>query len=442
MRRTKPDADASPSVENVTRTLTPVLWLSRFSGLTVFEMPAGTPCPKFSAAYALFLCSAYGTMIWFGETFIAKGTTSVPLAIFVYALVKYVNAFLTAMSFAVGLLHYKKTMKFTKRLKHVDETLKVFGIEPEYAASRKKNIRIVLIWIVSTVFQIIVDAAICFVVYDPAYIAILKFFIFHIPFQSMSLLELTFAMKISTVRSRFEKLNALFQNVLENPVQPIHFKHVNKYHSILQRQHSEESDRNRKNLELLLMTSRQLHLELCAITREINQVYGKQLAMAMAAKFIYVTGYGYVFYLYYNEPSISLSIKILNCASIAYNLTFITVMMMYVIGQSVAVTLEAQKTTQIAHEMPVTQSQTKIIDEIHQFSLQVTQHPLEVTAASLFTLNFAFMRGFVGSMTTYLIILIQYQPNIAAAAKSVIDEIIANMQNVSAFYHFANSSTD
>ncbi|NP_001177461.1 gustatory receptor 48 [Nasonia vitripennis] len=438
MRRTKPDADALPSVENVTRTLTPVLWLSRFSGLTVFEMPAGTPWPKFSAAYALFLCSAYGTMIWFGETFIVKETTSVPLVIFIYALVKYVNAFLAAVSFAVGLLHYKKTMKFTKRLKHVDETLKVFGIEPEYAASRKENIRIVLIWIVATVFQIIGDAAICFVIYDPAYIAILKFFIFHIPFQSMSLLELTFAMKISTVRSRFEKLNALFQNVLENPVLPMHFKHVNKYHNILRRQHSEEGDRNRKNLELLLMTSRQLHLELCAITREINEVYGKQLAMSIAAKFIYVTGYGYVFYLYYNEPSISLSIKILNCTYIAYNLTFITVMMIYFIGQSVA----AQKTTQIAHEMPVTQSQTKIIDEIHQFSLQVTQHPLEITAASLFTLNFAFMRGFIGSMTTYLIILIQYQPNIAAAAKSMIDEIMANMQNVSAFYHFANFSTD
>lgn len=110
MSKKKSDKDDLPSVENVTNTLTPVLWISRFFGLVVFEMPAGTPWPKFSAAYALSLCFAYGIMVWFGETFVSKKTDSIPITIFTYALIKYSNALVIVMSFVVGILNHKVTI--------------------------------------------------------------------------------------------------------------------------------------------------------------------------------------------------------------------------------------------------------------------------------------------------------------------------------------------
>lgn len=114
------------------------------------------------------------------------------------------------------------------------------------------------------------------------------------------------------------------------------------------------------NLKCIYFINRQLHLELCAITREINEAYGKQLAMGMAAKFIYVTGYSYCLYLFYNEPSISTTTKILNCSTISCNLTVCVLRMIYLIKQSVAVTSEVSiqtlnhPTTIIYHTLSAT----------------------------------------------------------------------------------------
>lgn len=88
-------------------------------------------------------------------------------------------------------------MKFVKRLAHVDDTLKVFGIEPEYAVSRRENIMTAVLWIIVTFCQGVMDFILTLLVYKPAYIGVLKCLIFDIPIHSASLLELTFAMKIS-----------------------------------------------------------------------------------------------------------------------------------------------------------------------------------------------------------------------------------------------------
>ncbi|XP_036150673.1 putative gustatory receptor 2a [Monomorium pharaonis] len=51
-------------------------------------------------------------------------------------------------------------------------------------------------------------------------------------------------------------------------------------------------------------------------------------------------------------------------------------------------------------------------NEINDFSIQLQQHRVAFTAYDFFEMNNALLSGFVGAITTYLIILVQcYRPD-------------------------------
>lgn len=88
-------------------------------------------------------------------------------------------------------------MKLPKRMTHADETLKMFGIEPEYEVCLKENVRKITIWSGFIFFMYFVDSVECFHLYESTLIAVSEVLVFNLPLQTSSLSQLIFAIKIS-----------------------------------------------------------------------------------------------------------------------------------------------------------------------------------------------------------------------------------------------------
>lgn len=67
---------------------------------------------------------------------------------------------------------------------------------------------------------------------------------------------------------------------------------------------------------------RQLHLDLCSISRLLNKASGSQIAIQFAVKFFLITGFGYSLYLLYKEDDLHLSIKLSLCFYVVIRIAY------------------------------------------------------------------------------------------------------------------------
>ncbi|XP_058804653.1 putative gustatory receptor 28a [Phymastichus coffea] len=400
----------------------PLNLLNAFLGLSIFEIPCNRPWPKLSILYILIRSSAYGALLWYIGTYVPVKHSKIKIIPVVYQVILAVNIFIAAISTVLGIINYRHSSILVRRLKLADETLEVFGIDPDYVSEYRDIVKKTVLWSVGVALILACEVAMNCIVFEDLSKGILVTIIFDIPLLQNPMIELNFGTTISILGKRFERLNALIQNVTDSTTISTISNDVNNYKNILKcnqrkvRVQPTFHQQNRNNLELLLKVTRQLHLDLCGISRKVNDVCSKQMSMQMASTFLLLTGFSYSLYLVYNEPYILLEQKAQQYVSLAIWIAISIFRMIHVVRISVNVTTEAQKTSQIAHEIQVPRSKHKLIDEIHQLSLQIMQHPLYFTASGLIVLDFGYVRGFVGSVTTYLMILIQNQPDMLKAA--------------------------
>ncbi|OXU27129.1 hypothetical protein TSAR_012995 [Trichomalopsis sarcophagae] len=426
-------------------TCLPILWLNRILSMIVIEVPEGRPWLMLSIIYATAKWVGYGYLLWYTVKNDESRMNSIPIMAAVFQVILYVNIVIAVLSTYLGLANYKvstsqgefsvidksnfllpkKYELYFKKIELADETLEIFGIDPEYSSGYKDYMKITAVWSLGGALVCATDFAIACYTFSSIPYGIIRILVFEIPMVLNPMVELNFSLMINAIGTRFERLNALIQSVAVTPLQSMNSRNFNKYQNILNRNQSKIAVKpnyyykNRNNIELLLRTSRQLHLDLCATSREVNDVCSRQMSMQMAAKFLLITGFAYCLYLIYNDPNIPLSSKLQHYISLGAWIVINIARMIFVVRTSVNVTSEAQKTSQIAHEIQVSKSQSNLIDEIHQLSLQIMQHPLFFTASGLLVLDFGYVRGFVGSVTTYLMILIQNQSDMLKAATTL-----------------------
>ncbi|NP_001177462.1 gustatory receptor 49 [Nasonia vitripennis] len=403
-------------------TCLPILWLNRILSMVVIEVPEGRPWLTLSIIYATAKWVGYGYLLWYTVKNDESRINSIPIMAAVFQVILYVNVVIAVLSTYLGLANYKKYELYFKKIELADETLEIFGIDPEYSSGFKDYMKITAIWSLGGALVCATDFAIACYTFSSVPYAIIRILVFEIPMVLNPMVELNFSLMINAIGTRFERLNALIQSVAVTPLQSMNSRNFDKYQNILNRNQSKIAVKpnyyyykNRNNIELLLRTARQLHLDLCATAREVNDVCSRQMSMQMAAKFLLITGFAYCLYLIYNDPNIPLSGKLQHYVSLGAWIVINIARMIFVVRTSV----NAQKTSQIAHEIQVSKSQSNLIDEIHQLSLQIMQHPLFFTASGLLVLDFGYVRGFVGSVTTYLMILIQNQSDMLKAATTL-----------------------
>ncbi|XP_051172656.1 uncharacterized protein LOC127288976 [Leptopilina boulardi] len=398
--------------KNIHDSIVPILILNWITGLNIFEYPLSKPRPAFTFIYVLLLNFSYWFFGFSARHVTSQGETQIGKN--VYVLIVYVNVFIGTSSILIGWYHYKAFKANIQRLESLDEALEYLGLPNKYREIFINAVRKVIIWVIVIIILIYYDLNLFLSKYD-LHTSLNLIYLFHFPLHLNSVVDFTFSSLVTCLGRRFANINSLLKRTLPiyDEIESVRevFPKYSKVHVLMaSKEFNINFNDNSKQLKVLVLV-RYLHMELSKISWELNRIYGKQMMMKMGAHFIIITGLSYNLFTYLFFVNESLNDKNGSVVSTTIWFAVYCFRFLQINSTCAKVTTEARKTRSILFELKNSNRDKAIIEEIEEFSLQLTQRPLAFSTG-LNTLDYAFVRTFIGSVTTYLVLLIQFSPEI------------------------------
>ncbi|XP_020295609.1 uncharacterized protein LOC109860738 [Pseudomyrmex gracilis] len=158
----------------------------------------------------------------------------------------------------------------------------------------------------------------------------------------------------------------------------------------------------------MLWIAMHLHLELCHVARNINALNGVRMTIQMASYFVTFTKY--VFLQYHVLVCLSHETGLIKwyflISSILWTiLLLIKLLTINHICESVSA--KAERTKIVIHKLTNLIRFADAYDEIYQFGLQISLHPLKFTGLGLFYFGYTFIRSFAVWVFTIVLLLVQ-----------------------------------
>ncbi|XP_011196225.2 gustatory receptor for bitter taste 66a [Zeugodacus cucurbitae] len=171
----------------------------------------------------------------------------------------------------------------------------------------------------------------------------------------------------------------------------------------------------------------QLHDEICEIGKLLNELWSYPILVLMAYGFLIFTAQLYFLYCAtqgQNIPSLFRSAKSAIITTIF--LSYTAGKCIYLIYLSWKTSLESKRTGICLHKCGVVADNNLLYEIVNHLSLKLLNHSVDFSACGFFTLDMETLYGVSGGITSYLIILIQF--NLAAQqAKDASNAVDANL---------------
>ncbi|XP_046490074.1 gustatory receptor for sugar taste 43a-like [Neodiprion pinetum] len=227
------------------------------------------------------------------------------------------------------------------------------------------------------------------------------------------LLDLIFCVSIECVREKFRSLN---DNLLKLARQTATLS-SNESLSIAVRVNVNTTPRNgRERKPLQSMTTKQYyflrkirkaHWELCKLAKQINDTFGLQNLMFMGISFVMITGLLYTIYSAYTWHN-STRCKTFEITASTVWVAVFTSHIWMICHLCCSTSNEAQRTREILCEFSTANiNDAELQTEVDKFAVQTSQNPVKFDACGFFYMDYTFVQSVIGSITTYLVILIQ-----------------------------------
>ncbi|EFN83533.1 Putative gustatory receptor 2a [Harpegnathos saltator] len=219
----------------------------------------------------------------------------------------------------------------------------------------------------------------------PFHVKFIIMLVGHYPVALLYVADISFLHWVRYSKIRFKQLNDLLQRMLTTTLDSPQHKRVLKMKDDWNKAFVSSAQQEHKTKENVdtMRAVKQVHLELIKCIRRTNDAYGIQILLSMTMSFVFITS------LLYN----------------AYKIYWINIPRNELVQQMVSLGCWAlfymSKVFVINHMCALASI------EIRDFTLQLIQNPLIFTACGFFTLDHTFIHGVIGSITTYLVILIQ-----------------------------------
>ncbi|XP_050463454.1 uncharacterized protein LOC126857777 [Cataglyphis hispanica] len=255
---------------------------------------------------------------------------------------------------------------FMKKLAAVDDTLEELGTSKIYQKMHIWSKRVVIAWIV-------------YILASNSYDTLwwinrekIAFWIFIFPYignyciHANEFVDIIFVTFLWYINNRFDKVNEHMQYLLMKEQHGLR----NKWKKLIINGYRNTSHTDKQ----VLWTLMHLHLELCHIARELNRMFGMQMALEMASYLFFLTSLCHYLYAMITEK----------------------------------VQEEAQVTAcKIIYQLISIFRYTNIRKEIYLFALQIMHRPLRFTGMGLFYFGNNFLRKFCMKIVTFMIIILQ-----------------------------------
>ncbi|KAI8123450.1 putative gustatory receptor 66a, partial [Lucilia cuprina] len=167
----------------------------------------------------------------------------------------------------------------------------------------------------------------------------------------------------------------------------------------------------------------QLHDEICEIGKLLNELWSYPILVIMAYGFLIFTAQLYFLYCATQDQDIpSLFLSARNAFITGIFLFYTSGKCVYLIYLSWKTSLESKCTGICLHKCGVVVDNNELYEIVNHLSLKLLNHNVDFSACGFFSLNMETLYGISGGITSYLIILIQF--NLAAQqAKEAMNSI-------------------
>ncbi|XP_020294021.1 uncharacterized protein LOC109859834 [Pseudomyrmex gracilis] len=184
------------------------------------------------------------------------------------------------------------------------------------------------------------------------------------------------------------------------------FQFQDKFREEIRIQRQEDYSAKIEHRIYLLQIIKQIHLELCRISKTLCTIFGVQIANEIALTIMFLTGSLYNLYIQY-IMKYKLSDHLTEQTIATLTMGLLDIIKLFFLSRACKTTAdEGNKTIEIIHSMYGCDANADLKDEIQQFGIQLLHSPVAFTAFGLPLDNTVLTRT-LRYVTTYLVITIQ-----------------------------------
>ncbi|XP_076237926.1 uncharacterized protein LOC143181428 [Calliopsis andreniformis] len=207
---------------------------------------------------------------------------------------------------------------------------------------------------------------------------------------------------------KFQQLNSFLQGMLKSRQSPQDEDHLTifDYETKKYSQLKNEGLRGNRGNASLMKAAKQIHLELIRTTRLANDAYGLQILITISISFVLVISLLFTFYKTI-WLDLTMSIFLKEVLSLLISLFYLMLKIGSLNFSCLKIISTATSTGDIICDLYKPWTTKEFRAEIRDFTLQLVQNPLVLTACGFWNIDHNFLQSVVGTMTTYLVILMQ-----------------------------------
>ncbi|XP_057331913.1 putative gustatory receptor 28b isoform X2 [Microplitis mediator] len=315
-----------------------------------------------------------------------------------------VNILILCVNFVLGWIFKNRSRIISMRCLRVDEKLRDLGMTINNQQAYNYSAKLTIFWIMSVFILNFISTLWSHdrwhYLQNLAVVSTVQHAI-----HANSLVDLSFCSLIRHMELRFKNINSalLKFQIIPFEVLSMSTNQFNQNEKIVGNR-AILSRNTLKNFNYVLPILKNSHLELTSLCGEITQIFGLQLIMTISSSFILITTMLYNLYL------LILNTEFTNTDKIYRVMIFVS----WVINNGLKIIFinhTCSKTIsqagKIIHECEIKSQDADFCRQIQQFSIQILQNPLYFSPCGLISLGYTLMRDLSGSITTYLVILIQ-----------------------------------
>ncbi|XP_071575113.1 uncharacterized protein [Temnothorax nylanderi] len=450
-----------------TEAIAPMTTVNYVLGLRVFEYPRGHPRPVLSLIYLLFIYVIYcGGHLRLQKEYYAN-IRLMKLEYVLYQLLMYIVVVSVILKMLLGWWHTKKFKVCYKKIFEIDETLRQLRLTVNYDRIYFVTIGVITAWIILAIiactlvflhlqkrtdlFTSLYLMAVYMYSFTVNSVNIFEFYIFARCLQmkfglinkllcesltnlsveeiKLGIFEIKDFAEIMDTEQRKQilstktllrwrrrvqsRLNVFMSEKQDSAVFQIK-SHVpsqldQQFQNVLRnrsQRHNPNPMTKCQKRRHMLQIIRQVHLELCKVSKIVCTILGVQTALEMAVIVMFLTGALYNLYIRYimNQHIVKGLVEKTSGMLILFFLHIVKAVALNRVCKYAAD--EGNKTIEIIHAIYGCDADTDMQEEIQQFGIQILQSPVTFSAFGL-TLDNRVLSMILKNVTTYLVIILQ-----------------------------------
>ncbi|XP_043480192.1 putative gustatory receptor 28b [Leptopilina heterotoma] len=426
MEKTKFEMNADKNNRMMTQTksikdiIKPLQIVSWSLGSGIIEIPMGTPRFFITILYAIILLSIYGVSLFYTVNYEDKMYLKRlnNTGRFLTKIVTLGNGCLGLIAIILAWNRRKGLKICIQKIERVDDLLQKIGISKDYDKTIKQELgRVCAIYII-VIIVIVINSASMVDGDTPKNVKAAMIIAVHYPLALIFVADSVFLVIVRSMRRKFSRLNSLLKSMSSaSPLSPQYMKLLYQNTSLVKSNNSVLNKKTNDDAHLM-KAAKQIHLNLVKTSRRVNETFGLQILLSMALSLVFITGLLYFSYSILYSPQLDQKEKTPALISSGCWLFLYVMKILFINHICDRTSGEALLTGNIICELHEPMTSKEFRSEIRQFVLQLIQNPLKFTAYEFVTLDYTFIQGVVGSITTYLVILIQLSTDIGGNNKN------------------------